>query len=75
MAARTKETPKGDAEVVEAPVEKSTGLVVTAAMVTARDKAGRPFSLFAGDVVTDKIGDDVRESMRLFAEHVMPNLD
>ena len=34
MAARTKETPKGDAEVVEAPVEKSTGLVVTAAMVT-----------------------------------------
>lgn len=64
MAARTKETPKGDAEVVEAPVEKSTGLVVTAAMVTARDKSGRPFSLFAGDVVTDKIGDDSLEHLK-----------
>ena len=64
MAARTKETPKGDAEVVEAPVEKSTGLVVTAAMVPARDKAGRPFSLFAGDVVTDKIGDDSLEHLK-----------
>ena len=64
MAARTKDMPKGDVEVVEAPVEKSTGLVVTAAMVTARDKAGRPFSLFAGDVVTDKIGDDSLEHLK-----------
>ena len=64
MAARTKEMPKGDVEVVEAPVEKSTGLVVTAAMVTARDKSGRPFSLFAGDVVTDKIGDDSLEHLK-----------
>ena len=64
MAARTKEMPKGDVEVVEAPVEKSTGLVVTAAMVTARDKAGRPFTLFAGDVVTDKIGDDSLEHLK-----------
>ena len=64
MAARTKETQKGDAEVVEAPVKKLTGLVVTAAMVTARDKAGRPFSLFAGDVVTDKIGDDSLEHLK-----------
>lgn len=64
MAARTKEMPKGDVEVVEAPVEKSTGLIVTAAMVTARDKAGRPFSLFAGDVVTDKIGDNSLEHLK-----------
>ena len=33
-------------------------------MVTARDKAGRPFSLFAGDVVTDKIGDDSLEHLK-----------
>lgn len=64
MAARTKETPKGDAAAGDEPVEKSTGLVVAAAMVTARDKAGRPFSLFAGDVVTDKIGDESLEHLK-----------
>lgn len=65
MAARTKSAPTAaKPEEAMVPAEKPTGFVVTARMVTARDSGGAAFSLFAGDVVTDRVSEDCLEHLQ-----------